>query len=151
MTEGEWLACQDPTPMLEYLRGKASERKLRLFACDNCREFWPTGGPLSKFRLAFGIAERAADGCAPDTEREAAYRWVFRTAVMLCKRIQARGEPTSQSQLYLFAASIGVAVGDLGGNIENHIQLARNSEAGRKTPLRRADTSETSSAHRSAR
>jgi hypothetical protein len=31
MTEAEWLACTDPRPMLEYLRGRASERKLRLF------------------------------------------------------------------------------------------------------------------------
>ena len=31
MTEGEWLACM--RPMLEFLRGRASERKLRLFAC----------------------------------------------------------------------------------------------------------------------
>jgi hypothetical protein len=32
LNEGEWLACTDPTPMLEYLRGNASDRRLRLFA-----------------------------------------------------------------------------------------------------------------------
>jgi hypothetical protein len=32
MTEAEWLACDKPERMLGYLRGRASERKLRLFA-----------------------------------------------------------------------------------------------------------------------
>jgi hypothetical protein len=32
MTEGEWLACGDPRPMLAFLRGKVSDRKLRLFS-----------------------------------------------------------------------------------------------------------------------
>lgn len=32
MTEAEWLACADPTPMLEFLRGKVSDRKLRFIA-----------------------------------------------------------------------------------------------------------------------
>ena len=37
MTEAEWLACEDPAKMLEFLRGKAGERKLRLFIADCCR------------------------------------------------------------------------------------------------------------------
>ena len=40
MTEGEWLECTDPTPMLEFLRERASERKLRLFSCACCRTVW---------------------------------------------------------------------------------------------------------------
>ena len=37
MTEADWLACTDPRRMLGFLRGKASERKWRLFACALCR------------------------------------------------------------------------------------------------------------------
>jgi hypothetical protein len=37
MTEAEWLECDKPERMLTYLRGRASERKLRLFAVAAAR------------------------------------------------------------------------------------------------------------------
>jgi hypothetical protein len=40
MTEAEWRTCTDPEKMLELLRGKASDRKLRLLAGACCREAW---------------------------------------------------------------------------------------------------------------
>ena len=39
MTESEWLAYQDPTAMLAFLRGKVSDRKLRLLGTGICRQF----------------------------------------------------------------------------------------------------------------
>jgi hypothetical protein len=62
MTEAEWLAANEPTPMLEFLREKASNRKLRLFACACCR--LPTVWPLlmdNRSRRAVEIAESFAD------------------------------------------------------------------------------------------
>src|SRR5687768_1235686 len=63
MTEAEWLACTDPTPMLKYLRGKVSDRKLRLFGCACCRRAWSLLS--SKCRKSLVIAERYSDGEVP--------------------------------------------------------------------------------------
>ena len=40
MNESAWLDGTELQPMLEALRGKASERKLRLFAVAVCRRTW---------------------------------------------------------------------------------------------------------------
>src|SRR5690349_5742257 len=61
MTEQEWLACTDPTPMLKLLRGKASDRKLRLFVCACCRRIWHLIF-FAEHRSSVELAERYADG-----------------------------------------------------------------------------------------
>jgi hypothetical protein len=40
MTESSWVVCTEPEEMLDFLRGKASARKLRLFAIACCRRIW---------------------------------------------------------------------------------------------------------------
>ena len=71
MNEEEWLACTDPTPMLDFLRGKVSDRKLRLFVCACCRRIWHKLFDTQS-RRAVEVAERLADGQADLAEVAAA-------------------------------------------------------------------------------
>ena len=71
MTEADWLTSTNPAPMLESLRGKASDRKLRLFAAACCRRLWHLLTNEAS-RDAVAVAERLADGLATNAERRAA-------------------------------------------------------------------------------
>ncbi len=73
MTEAEWLTCSDPTPMLEFLRGKASDRRLRLFAVGSVRlVFRWLVHPNS--RAAVEASERVAEGINSPDILATAYR-----------------------------------------------------------------------------
>src|SRR5215472_8133458 len=61
MTEADWLTCGDPMTMLDALRGRASERKLRLFAVACCRSIWHLLAD-ERSRTAVAAAEDYADG-----------------------------------------------------------------------------------------
>lgn len=75
MTEQEWLQCADPQPMLEFLQGKISDRKLRLFACHCCRALilWDYYGQTDVYEPQIQVAERFAEGEATEDERGKAY------------------------------------------------------------------------------
>ena len=66
MTEAQWLASTDPRPMLEFVREKASDRTLRLFACAYCRAV--RGRQHMLPGTAVAVAERYADGLASDED-----------------------------------------------------------------------------------
>ena len=69
MTEAEWMACQNPQEMLDFLRGKVSDRKLWLVACGYCRSIWHLlHDPRSQ--RAVEAAERAAEGHITRAELE---------------------------------------------------------------------------------
>jgi hypothetical protein len=78
VTEREWDGCDDPAKMLEALRGKASERKLRLFAVACCRRIWHLL-PNARVRNGIEVAERFADGLA--TRRD------LRRAALHCRLV----------------------------------------------------------------
>jgi hypothetical protein len=72
VTEAEWLACTDMDTMLEYLRGKVSDRKLRLFACACCRRNWHLLGD-KRSRESVEISERYAEGQVREVELSRAW------------------------------------------------------------------------------
>lgn len=71
MTEEEWMACARPYKMLDFLRDKASDRRLRLFACACCRRIWPLM-INERTRKVVELAEQFADGLASKEDRLAA-------------------------------------------------------------------------------
>jgi hypothetical protein len=69
MTEAEWLACDDPNPMLEFLRYRAGGRKCRLFACACLRRAWHL--LTEDDRELVAVVERYVDGLASVAEIDA--------------------------------------------------------------------------------
>src|SRR3954454_10408918 len=73
MDETEWLASTYPAAMLDFLGGKASKRKLRLFACACCRRIWHLF-PSDICKQAVKYAELYADRLIGEEERREAAR-----------------------------------------------------------------------------
>jgi hypothetical protein len=78
MTEAEWLACEDPEAMLNFVHDRASARKLRLLLVACARLVWGLI-PVAEAREAAKVAERYADGHATEEERDrlSEFLWSF--------------------------------------------------------------------------
>ena len=70
MTEAEWRAATDSTPMLEFLNGKAFSRKLRLFNCHSCRRLQRVTRDERNINVLVA-AEAFAEGIITSEEMEA--------------------------------------------------------------------------------
>lgn len=80
MTEAEWLRCNDPQVLLAFLKGRLSQRKLRLFVLNCCRGL----GHLfadKPYRQSVEVAERFVDGLATAVELADAHRVAEEAAV----------------------------------------------------------------------
>ena len=72
MTEADWLACNSADRMLTFLRGKASDRQLRLVACAIARQLWDKlDRPES--RSAIAVTEQVADGLVSPAQLKSAW------------------------------------------------------------------------------
>ncbi len=81
MTEAEWLASEEPEPMLAAAQ-EISERKALLIGCGCCRTC-ASEIVLDEFHRATELLERAADGLATDEEYFDAHR-IANYALDLC-------------------------------------------------------------------
>jgi hypothetical protein len=124
VTDQDWDRCTDPQPMLEFLKGRASDRKLRLFAVACSRRIWHLLAEES-FREAVEVAERYADGRAGQRVLEAA-----------AGPLRGLPSPNNKSAAALYAAwgpwfpwvSFPAAVGKSAG----YVARARGSGRGRR-------------------
>jgi hypothetical protein len=96
VTEAQWLAENDPTPLLMFLRDRGEPRRLWLFAVACCRHF------RQVIETDFGrniveAVERHADGILPYT--------AIRTAVLALNRFLRSDVPSSI--LYLNSSLVG--------------------------------------------
>jgi hypothetical protein len=71
MTEQEWLASNDLAALLEFIRDKASYRKLRLFLCGWCRLNWDQFVPQCQAAVEMG--ELLADRLVSDSGTKAVF------------------------------------------------------------------------------
>jgi hypothetical protein len=72
MTEAEWLACEGPESMLEFLEGSVNDRKLRLLAvacCQSYRVYFTD----ERSTTAVEVASQVAEGSFEENERQRAF------------------------------------------------------------------------------
>ena len=102
MTEKEWLASADARPMLEVLRGNASDRKLRLFACA-C-------GRRSNIILNNKQADKVIDLAERVADRDADSKSLWNELALLQEMV--KGHPPAGS-VYQGTMGIALAIGSL--------------------------------------
>jgi len=108
MTEVEWLICDNVKSMLRVLRGRADERKLRLFAVAGCRSVWSLVQGMDGQR-ALETAEGYADGAVTQHEMITAY--VSTNTLINVIRSQSRNVHQDPKAFALLAVLRGTSTG----------------------------------------
>lgn len=96
MDEIEWFGGSDPTRMLVFFRNRASDRKLRYFACACCERIAHLFSGDSDLE-AIGTVERFADGQGTQTELAALHIRMTMAALFEATGEDAAGTAASTS------------------------------------------------------
>ena len=103
MTESKWLRSTDPSAMLEFVRDRASERKLRLFAATCCRRVWHLL-VCQESKDAVEVLERCADGLlAPSALKNA---WVSASMVRLIRKPRKTDSPAEKTAAWAVSTAL---------------------------------------------
>jgi hypothetical protein len=109
MTKKQWLTGNDLVPMLKFARGKASDRKLRLFACACCRRVWKSL-TLKPVRRAVEMTELCADGTVTEQELDDAHRKAILACTgMLHRNVDKMAEPGYGLKMARMAHAVDIA------------------------------------------
>src|SRR5260370_4319358 len=94
MDEQEWLACTDPTAMLDFVQntGRLSDGKARLFAAAVCRSIWPLFTD-QRSQAAVEFTEGYADGEIEGGDARQASNEAYRAWEDAADVADDRGEP----------------------------------------------------------
>jgi hypothetical protein len=122
MKEVNWKICNDPTPRLEWLQGKASERKVRLFGLACYRRLWHLL-PSDRWKILADVCEQFVDKKASRSELDRAW-WRVPTVssdygeylVVVANNIGFSAFTSSRAQTLASAAAKAVA-GAVGGTL----------------------------------
>jgi len=114
--EAEWWTCNDPEPMLKFLEGKGSKRKIRLFGLACCRRLWHLL-PTERWRKLIEVGERFVDGSATRAELNTVWWWISTVAtdevgeqlLVVADKIGCVDLTPSKAQALAYAAAKAVA------------------------------------------
>jgi hypothetical protein len=121
VTEAEWFTCTDPAAMLEYLQGKASDRKPRLFAVACCRKIWHLLSDKHENGMKVVIAaEKLADGLVS--------RYEVAQAPFLANEVLDTDASANPSAYYA-AEAVGDFYDDYVTDVARHVTDAANDVA----------------------
>jgi hypothetical protein len=95
VTEAEWLSATDPTPMLEFVRGRLSDRKLRLYTVACNRKVWDFLRD-ERSRRAIEAGELYADGKLDAASLDAALTNATKALRDVQRPIRKGGRPDRQ-------------------------------------------------------
>jgi hypothetical protein len=125
VTEAEWLICEDPHRMLDFLGSKVSKRKRRLLAVACCRRIWHLLEDEGA-RRAVETAESFADGLASKKQLSRACAKAWKLAIeVVSAEIEEGSPPLSAGRVGNPAnAAAALAAEKVSENVFVHAALA---------------------------